>query len=366
MAGGDFTFVTAGTEYVNTGWVMTDPVTTVGISNVVWVQFSGAGTYTAGTGLTLTGSVFSITNTTVAAATYGNGDSVASFTVNAQGQLTAASNVAIAANAANLTGSTLASGITTSSLTTVGTLGNLEVTSNITSGNANLGNAARANFFIGDGSGLTNIPIGTSLTNGTSSVTIPVANGNVNTTVGGTANVLVVTSTGANITGTLNVTGNTTVGNLITGAGTGGNISGANVITANLFSGTSLIVSGTANLSGALTSGDLADAVGYKGLPQNSQGSAYTLAFSDMGKHIDISTGGVVIPPNSGVGSVEFPIGATIVIFNDSASTQTISTTDTLRQAGTTNTGTRTLAAYGVATCLKVAATVWVVTGNVT
>jgi hypothetical protein len=60
MAGGDFTFVNAGTLYDNTGWVMPDPVTTVGTSPVVWVQFSGAGTYTAGTGLTLTGTVFSV------------------------------------------------------------------------------------------------------------------------------------------------------------------------------------------------------------------------------------------------------------------------------------------------------------------
>jgi hypothetical protein len=60
MAGGDFTFVTAGTLYDNTGWVMPDPVTTVGTTNVNWVQFSGAGTYTAGTGLTLTGSQFSV------------------------------------------------------------------------------------------------------------------------------------------------------------------------------------------------------------------------------------------------------------------------------------------------------------------
>jgi hypothetical protein len=60
MAGGDFTFVTAGTLYDNTGWVMTEPVTTVGTDPVLWAQFSGAGTYTAGTGLTLTGSQFSV------------------------------------------------------------------------------------------------------------------------------------------------------------------------------------------------------------------------------------------------------------------------------------------------------------------
>jgi trimeric autotransporter adhesin len=61
MASGDFTFITNGTLYANTGWVQTDPVTVVGTSPVTWVQFSGAGTYTAGTGLTLTGSQFSLT-----------------------------------------------------------------------------------------------------------------------------------------------------------------------------------------------------------------------------------------------------------------------------------------------------------------
>jgi hypothetical protein len=116
--------------------------------------------------------------------------------------------------------------------------------------------------------------------------------------------------------------------------------------------------------TGGITSANLADAVGYKGLPQNSQTGAYTLALSDMGKHISITTGGVVIPAN---GSVAFPIGATIVVFNNSGSTQTISiTTDTLRQAGTTNTGSRTLAVYGLATLVKVTSTVWVATGNVT
>lgn len=118
------------------------------------------------------------------------------------------------------------------------------------------------------------------------------------------------------------------------------------------------------NSTGGITSSDVADAVGYKGLPQNSQTSSYTLALSDMGKHISITTGGVVIPAN---GSVAFPIGATIVVFNNSGSSQTISiTTDTLRQAGTANTGSRTLAQYGLATLVKVTSTVWVATGNVT
>ena len=72
IASGDFTFISNGTLYANTGWVQTLPVTTVGTSPISFTQFSGAGTYTAGTGLTLTGSQFSLT-TPVTAALGGSG-----------------------------------------------------------------------------------------------------------------------------------------------------------------------------------------------------------------------------------------------------------------------------------------------------
>lgn len=64
--GGDFIFVTGGTVNNDTGWVQTETVTTVGTDPILFQQFSGAGTYTAGNGLTLTGSQFSI-NTGVTA-----------------------------------------------------------------------------------------------------------------------------------------------------------------------------------------------------------------------------------------------------------------------------------------------------------
>jgi hypothetical protein len=106
---------------------------------------------------------------------------------------------------------------------------------------------------------------------------------------------------------------------------------------------------------------------GFRGIPQVTATSARTLALADAGEHISITTGGVVIPSNGAPNNVAFPIGTTVVVYNDSASTQTISiTTDTLRQAGTTNTGTRTLAARGIATLLKIKATEWVATGNLT
>jgi hypothetical protein len=63
---GDFVFVSGGTVNDNTGWVQTQVVTTLGTDPIVFTQFSGAGTYLAGTGLTLTGNTFSInTETTV-------------------------------------------------------------------------------------------------------------------------------------------------------------------------------------------------------------------------------------------------------------------------------------------------------------
>lgn len=107
IASGDFTFISNGTLYGDTGWVQIEPVTTIGTDPIVWQQFSGAGTYTAGTGLTLTGSQFSITNTTVTAASYGSASSVATFTVNAQGQLTAAATTAIAIDASQITTGTV-------------------------------------------------------------------------------------------------------------------------------------------------------------------------------------------------------------------------------------------------------------------
>lgn len=59
LNGGDFFFVQNGTVNDNTGWVIVDKVTTIGTTPVVFSQFSGAGTYTAGNGLLLSGNVFS-------------------------------------------------------------------------------------------------------------------------------------------------------------------------------------------------------------------------------------------------------------------------------------------------------------------
>jgi hypothetical protein len=60
IQGGDFVFVTGGSTFDNTGFVQTETVTTLGTDPILWSQFSGAGTFVAGNGLTLTGNSFSI------------------------------------------------------------------------------------------------------------------------------------------------------------------------------------------------------------------------------------------------------------------------------------------------------------------
>jgi hypothetical protein len=58
-----YVFIEKGTTQADTGWVcIADQAGVIGVTAMNWTQFSGAGTYSAGTGLTLTGTVFSLTN----------------------------------------------------------------------------------------------------------------------------------------------------------------------------------------------------------------------------------------------------------------------------------------------------------------
>jgi len=107
--------------------------------------------------------------------------------------------------------------------------------------------------------------------------------------------------------------------------------------------------------------------VGFRNIPQNSQSDAYTLVLADSGKHIfhpsaDTTARTFTIPAN---GSVAFPIGTAVTFINQNgAGVVTIAiTTDTMRLAGAGTTGSRTLAANGVATAIKVTSTEWIISG---
>jgi hypothetical protein len=101
---GDFFLVNAGSTLANTSWVQQTPLPiTVGTTAIVFTQFGAPITYSAGTGLSLAGTVFSITNTGVTATTYGSASSVPVLAINAQGQVTSASNSSIAIAASQIT-----------------------------------------------------------------------------------------------------------------------------------------------------------------------------------------------------------------------------------------------------------------------
>jgi hypothetical protein len=107
---GNYFLITAGTVNTNTSWVQTTALPiTVGTTSLVFSQFSsGATAYTAGTGLSLLTNQFSISNTAVTAGSYGSGSQVATFAVNARGQLTSATNTSIAIAGSQITSGTVA------------------------------------------------------------------------------------------------------------------------------------------------------------------------------------------------------------------------------------------------------------------
>jgi hypothetical protein len=108
---GAIVFVVEGSQS-GTAWFCTaQPGGTLGTTAINWSNFSVASSYTAGTGLTLTGTQFSITNTAVTAAAYGSATQVGTFTVNAQGQLTLAGNTTVTPAVGSITG--LGTGVAT-------------------------------------------------------------------------------------------------------------------------------------------------------------------------------------------------------------------------------------------------------------
>ena len=260
-----FVFVEQGTTQADTGWVCTvDPGGTLGVTAVTWAQFSGAGTYTAGTGLTLTGTVFSLTNPVSIA--LGGTNSTATPTAGGVGYGT---GTAHAYSAVGTSGQYLISGVAgaptwatiSSSLVSSFSAG----TTGLTPSTATTGAVALAGTLVASngGTGIAGTLTGIAYMNATGAHTVattaqaltligtlPIANGGTGITTAATAGSIVFGATGT----TLGYTAVGTSGQILTSAGAGtptwSTLSG--VAVATLSFGTTGLTPSTAT-SGAIT-----------------------------------------------------------------------------------------------------------------
>jgi hypothetical protein len=170
LSEGSTVFVQAGaTGAGETYTCNTSGVITFGTTNITFVQVSSAQIYSAGTGLTLSGTQFSITNTAVTPASYGSASSVATFTVNAQGQLTLAASTPIAIDGNQITSGTVGSSFISGSYTGITGVGTLTAgTWNASTISIAHGGTGLTSYSAGDlvyystGSTLSKLPIGAS------------------------------------------------------------------------------------------------------------------------------------------------------------------------------------------------------------
>lgn len=157
-------------------------------------------------------------------------------------------------------------------------------------------------------------------------------------------------------------------------AGTGNSFS-INGVAATANTGTGSVVRATSPtlvtpVLGAATAttinGATIDAQLFSYIPQNSQSAAYPIVATDQAKHIfhpvgDNNARTFTIPAN---GSIPFPIGTAITFVNKINVVTIAITSDTLTWAGPGTTGSRSLAANGIATAVKITTTEWIISGT--
>ena len=309
-------FVESGSTLAGSAWYCTiQPGGTIGTTAITWSNFSVAATYTAGTGLTLTDYVFSITNTGVTAAAYGSASKTLTATVNAQGQLTviSAPDIAIA--------NTQVSGLGTMSTQSASSVAITGGSINGTTIGGTTAAAVNATTFTGAGTGLTGTA--TSLSIGGNAATATSATAATNLAGGATGSVPY--QSASSTTTFLNAGANGQVLTLASGVpswatpttGTVTSVGGTGTV-----SGISL--SGTVTSSGNLTLGgtlDLSAPPAIGGTTANTiTGTTITASTKFVGTNFDASgSGGGALRTSGGSNCLQWGGGGGVNLTLDGA-----------------------------------------------
>ena len=327
---GAFAFIEQGTTQADTGWVCTSNAGgTLGTTAITFVQFAGAGSYTASTGLTLTGTAFSLTApvTVALGGTNATSAGIASFN-NITGYTAAGATGTTSTNLVFSTSPTLITPALGTPTALVGT--------NITGTAAGLtaGNTTTNANLTGD---VTSVGNATTLTN--APVIAKVLTGYVSSagTVAATDSILQAIqklngndATNANLTGAVTSVGNATslgsftsaqlAGALTDETGTGANVFAASPTLTGTVAGASLSLS-------SLTSGRVTYA-GTAGLLQDSANLTFSGTALAVGGTLSSTLGatiqGLTVGLGAGAVSTNTVVGASALAANTTGQYNTV------------------------------------------